>query len=299
MAILNYYFSVNSSVKPISQDPNPLPSSSSPRPQPSSPNRLPTKIILPKKKPMKWSTGTMPAEYGGPLRTKWGPRPDDPITSPDFIWNKEFMGQFEKLVQQQPDPSSIQSPPAEEDSPGFLNLDRVMSLDSLEVDLSASLVGPPIAATEEQAKNTQLVERATQRWRPAPTRREQDRWKRATRAASGGSAVLLSESSQPQQDPKVLAAQSLVQYYKLKQKLQILTLGIGGVGLLSAYLSYTPEVAISFGAGLVGSLVYLRMLGNSVDSLGNGGMGIIRGAVGQPRLLIPFILVMIYNRWNV
>ncbi|KAI9177315.1 hypothetical protein LWI28_013597 [Acer negundo] len=26
--------------------------------------------------------------------------------------------------------------------------------------------------------------------------------------------------------------------------------------------------------------------------------GIIKGAIGQPRLLVPVVLVMIYNRWN-
>ncbi|GAB2218526.1 hypothetical protein Droror1_Dr00001753 [Drosera rotundifolia] len=71
-----------------------------------------------------------------------------------------------------------------EDSAGFLNFDRVMNLNSLEADLSATLVGPPRAATVQQPVNTQPVERATRQWKPAPTRREQDRWNRATRAAS-------------------------------------------------------------------------------------------------------------------
>jgi len=56
----------------------------------------------------------------------------------------------------------------------------------------------------------------------------------------------------------------------LKQRLQLLTLGIGGVGVVSAYVSYSPEIAASFGAGLIGSLAYLRMLGTSVDSLAGG-----------------------------
>lgn len=30
---------------------------------------------------------------------------------------------------------------------------------------------------------------------------------------------------------------------QLKKKLQLLTLGIGGIGVLSAYISYTPEIA--------------------------------------------------------
>ncbi|PPS03415.1 hypothetical protein GOBAR_AA17245 [Gossypium barbadense] len=121
---------------------------------------------------------------------------------------------------------------------------------------------------------------------------------------------------------------------------------------------------LSFGAGLLGSLVYIRMLGSSVDSLAEGAKGVMKyslaktlnllnslsvgkigegagdeiklaatcflehchnmlshtcrgqaficsvnrinleaaeialGAVAQPRLLVPVVLVMIYNRWN-
>lgn len=87
------------------------------------------------------------------------------------------------------------------------------------------------------------------------------------------------ELRRPRGDPNVLAAQSREQYYKvywvatkflilavaivvppmvillshtclwrifilqLKKKLQVLTLGIGGIGLVSAYVSYSPEIA--------------------------------------------------------
>ena len=85
------------------------------------------------------------------------------------------------------------------------------------------------------------------------------------------------EVRRPRGDPEVLAAQSRDQYFKvfyyafvsinvgdpcvllirifyliflpyklllqLKKKLQMLTLGLGGVGLLSAYVSYSPEIA--------------------------------------------------------
>ncbi|MBA0834069.1 hypothetical protein Goarm_006456, partial [Gossypium armourianum] len=40
------------------------------------------------------------------------------------------------------------------------------------------------------------------------------------------------------------------------------------------------------------------MLGSSVDSLAEGAKGVMKGAVAQPRLLVPVVLVMIYNRWN-
>ncbi|KAL9265996.1 CONSERVED ONLY IN THE GREEN LINEAGE 160, chloroplastic-like protein [Drosera capensis] len=286
------YFTVTASSTPITPDAIPIP------PQSGS-LRRPTKIILPKGKPQKWSTGTTAGELGGPptgtTTAKWGPWNEDPVTAEGFIWNKEFKGRFERLLRREEIDAGLATDV--EDSAGFLNFDRVMNLNSVEVDLSAILVGPPRAETVQQPVNTQPVERATRQWKPAPTRREIDRWNRATRAASGGTAVVLSEASQPQEDPQVLAARAIAQYNKLKLKLQLLTLGIGGTGLVSAYLSYTPEVALSFGAGLIGSLVYLRMLGNSVDSLG-GGAGIIRGAVGQPRLLVPVILVMVFNRWN-
>uniref|UniRef100_UPI003BB7A440 hypothetical protein n=1 Tax=Pleomorphochaeta sp. DL1XJH-081 TaxID=3409690 RepID=UPI003BB7A440 len=59
------------------------------------------------------------------------------------------------------------------------------------------------------------------------------------------------------------------------------------------------EIAASYAAGLLGSLAYMRMLGNSIDSMGAGGArGVIKGAIGQPRLLVPVVLVMVYNRWN-
>ncbi|KAJ0434689.1 hypothetical protein HanIR_Chr17g0884561 [Helianthus annuus] len=42
----------------------------------------------------------------------------------------------------------------------------------------------------------------------------------------------------------------------------------------------------------------MRMLGNSIDGMADGARGVIKGAIGQPRLLVPVALVMIYNRWN-
>ncbi|XP_021842549.1 protein CONSERVED ONLY IN THE GREEN LINEAGE 160, chloroplastic [Spinacia oleracea] len=297
MAILNY-MTVNSSATPMSQDP---PISSSP----AAPPRLPTKILLPNKKPEKWSTGVAPGEYGGPptttkLRKYWGGEKEDPITSSDLIWNRDFMPRMEKLLQDQSQIDASTLPPSQiEESSGFLSLNRVMSLDSLEVDLSASLKAIPKPALEQPKTTTKNMQSPTQRWKLAPTRREQEKWDKATKAATGGTDVMLRESRKTQGDPEVLAAQAREQYYKLKNKLQQLTVGIGGVGLVSAYVSYTPEIAISFGVGFLGSLAYIRMLSNSVDSMASSGSrSMIKAAVGQPRLLVPVVLVMIFNRWN-
>ncbi|BAT90000.1 hypothetical protein LR48_Vigan08g098300 [Vigna angularis] len=275
----------------------------SPESPSSAPLRDPkqTKVILPKKKPVKWSTGMAPGEYGGPptttkLRKYWGGDDEDPLASDDYMWNKEFVGRFKKLIQ---DPQAP-TPPAKEEPSGFLSLNRVMSLDSLEVDLSKELTAPLNHNAHKQAEaETDETRNNRVKYRAAPTRREQEKWNRATKAATGGSDVMFREIKQSREDPKVLAAQAQEQYDKLKKKLQVLTLGIGGVGLVSAYVSYTPEIAASFGAGFLGSLAYIRMLGSSVDSLKtDGAKAVVKGAIGQPRLLVPVVLVMVYNRWN-
>ncbi|KAB5527539.1 hypothetical protein DKX38_021386 [Salix brachista] len=314
MAIVSYV-SANSTTTPLSQDSS---SSSS-----SSPSPIKTKVILPKKKPLKWSTGDAPGEYGGPptttkLRKYWGGEGEDPLTSDDFIWNKDFMPRMKRLLRN--DPVDPQTSPVkfnsglgywelnllkQEESSGFLSLNRVMTLDrqvfhySVEVDLSKELAQRPKPVIEQPVVATTKVRSGSSpNWRMAPTRREQDKWDKATKATTSGSEVMFRELRQPRGDPEVLAAQSREQYFKLKKKLQIFTLGIGSVGLVSAYVSYSPEIAVSFGAGFIGSLVYIRMLGNSVDSMADGAKGLVRGAAAQPRLLVPVLLVMIYNRWN-
>ncbi|KAJ6401204.1 hypothetical protein OIU84_016588 [Salix udensis] len=293
MAIVSYV-SANSTTTPLSQDSS---SSSS-----SSPSPRKTKVILPKKKPLKWSTGDAPGEYGGPptttkLRKYWGGEGEDPLTSDDFIWNKDFMPRMKRLLRN--DPVDPQTSPVKEESSGFLSLNRVMTLDSVEVDLSKELAQRPKPVIEQPVVATTKVRSGSSpNWRLAPTRREQDKWDKATKATTSGSEVMFRELRQPRGDPEVLAAQSREQYFKLKKKLQIFTLGIGSVGLVSAYVSYSPEIAVSFGAGFIGSLVYIRMLGNSVDSMADGAKGLVRGAAAQPRLLVPVLLVMIYNRWN-
>lgn len=51
---------------------------------------------------------------------------------------------------------------------------------------------------------------------------------------------------------------------------------------------------MSYAVGAVGSFVYLRMLNRSVEGMTGGGLG---GALGQPRLLIPIVLALGYNRY--
>ncbi|OAY73292.1 hypothetical protein ACMD2_24228, partial [Ananas comosus] len=246
-----------------------------------------TRVVLPRGKALKWSTGVAPGEYGGPptttkLRKYWGGRGDeDPVTATDdFIWNKEFLSRMRRLLRDDP-PNPNPPHLAKEEDSGFLSLNRAMSLNrffylpivcsftaskelfwffvylliwkrshSVEIDLSKELRPPSKPVLEQQVEAARLGLSAAEssaakpRWRLVPTRREQAKWDRANKAATGGSDVLLRESRRERGDPKVLEAQSREQYFKLKQKLQILTLGIGGVGVVSAYVSYSPEIAV-------------------------------------------------------
>nr|CAB3473855.1 unnamed protein product [Digitaria exilis] len=237
--------------------------------------RRPVKVILPKKKPQKWSTGMAPGEYGGgpatikPRKYWWGKEDRDPVgNTDDFIWNKDFLPYMERVIANGgagPEPTitrltpvCIPRPPrlhlVDEEELGFLSINRAMSLDSVEVDLSKELQAPtrPILQTQVEAARrgraigAEAVNGATSaRWRLVPTRREQAKWDRAAKAATGGSDVILRESKSrvKQGDPKVLAARSREDYLKLKERLQLLTLGIGGIGVVSAYISYSPEIA--------------------------------------------------------
>lgn len=106
MAAVRCCLSVTSAAVPSSQDSQ---NSSSPPSQPPPVSRLPTKIILPDKKPLKWSTGVAPGDYGGPptttkLRKYWG-GDKDPLATDDYMWNKDFMDRMKKLIQD-PTPDS-------------------------------------------------------------------------------------------------------------------------------------------------------------------------------------------------
>ena len=57
------------------------------------------------------------------------------------------------------------------------------------------------------------------------------------------------------------------------------------------------DVAASYLVGALGGIVYLRLLNRSVDAVGADGLGAAAGGIAsQPRLLIPVVLVLVFNR---
>lgn len=255
-----------------------------------------------------WSKGDGPGEYGGPpldfrIRKFWGEDVPDPVTSTDgYIWNKKWQPHLPPLDEE--DPPSAETISSKQPEAGFLSLNRSISLDSMQVDLTKELVTPSksmLAPQVEAHRGGQTTDEAIwqdkPRWRMAPTRREQQQWARGRKA--GGMAMLVSEGEDGSNGTERQAITVKKDYPQLKGNLQILTAIFGAAGMAVTYASYSSEVAFSYGVGLIGALAYIRMLGSSVDSLGQStSKGAVRAALGQPRLLVPVVLVMLFNRWN-
>ncbi|XP_024515981.1 uncharacterized protein LOC9649226 [Selaginella moellendorffii] len=249
-----------------------------------------------KKQRGQWSNGTAPGEYGGPplslepLRM-WGkPRLHPLETKDEFIWNIEWRPFFDREQAAE----EIVAEEAESSS-GFISFNRVAEINRVDVDLTKELVHTTPTPPPSPAAAGAAATANGHRWRFAPTRNERRQWDRARKA---------SETLRSERDSVATATASSRQrekerYKRLKSGLQVLTVGIGGAGTVCAYVAYSPTVALSYGIGLAGSLAYVRMLGNSVDAFGSQDVkGAARAAVGQPRLLVPVILTMIFNRWN-
>lgn len=128
----------------------------------------------------------------------------------------------------------------------------------------------------------------------APARWELKRLERTNKFATRAVAVA---PTSPEEEAQLRAAVEEEQrrYEELKQELSLWTAGLTAACFAATYAFYTKEIAASYGVGALGGYLYLRLLNKSVDSLGTGGAG---GALGQPRLLIPVILVLAFNRWN-
>ncbi|KAJ7543329.1 hypothetical protein O6H91_09G033400 [Diphasiastrum complanatum] len=225
------------------------------------------------RKRSQWSRGDGPGEYGGPpldtrLRQYYGqPAPDPLTTSGDYIWNKNWQPYVDKTSSLAEEPATTSK--ITDSETGFLSFNRAISLDSMDIDLSQELMKPSKATLQRQVETARRAAMLNSkkkadfeksRFRFAPTRREEAQWERARKAVSGGIEVLLD----------------------LRKTLFNKNKGI-----------------CSYGVGLLGAVAYIRMLGNSVDAFGSRDAGgVVRGAIGQPRLLVPVLLVMIYNRWN-
>ncbi|KAL4427151.1 hypothetical protein ABPG77_001155 [Micractinium sp. CCAP 211/92] len=221
----------------------------------------------------------------------------------DFIWNKDWAKQLdyqEAQRKQREEEERKAKEGAKQEGKGFLSLTSKVDLNSMDVDLSEQLRVRKRSSTQASTSAPAGQSAAPPRRRPPvkfasipPTRVEQRNWERSGKYSR--KVVAATPTNEVDQDAlaaKVAAERA--RYDELKAELQAWAAGLTVACLAATFAFYGRDVAASYGVGALGGLIYLRLLNRSVDGVG-GGLG---GAVGQPRLLIPVILALGYNRYN-
>lgn len=224
----------------------------------------------------------------------------------DFIWNKDWAKQLDyqdrQRVKAEEEALAVKEGRVrngQADGPGYLSLTSKVDLNSMEVDLSQQLRarkksgGSASSTSPADVSGTPAQRRRRKFGADPPTRVEQKGWQRSGKYGKKFMAVAPTTET----DVDALAAKveaERVRYEELKQELQAWCAGLTAACLAATFAFYGREVSASYGVGALGGLVYLRLLNKSVDGVA-GGLG---GALGQPRLLIPVALVLIFNRYN-
>lgn len=225
---------------------------------------------------------------------------------------------------------SPSSPSSGSSSAGGLSLTRTMDLDRMDIDLTEYLVPKDRARrpTTEELLSPSGDRAARSSWSsaastssssspppsspppPLPSagsftaaqksfQADERRWTRGGKFSRKAAASL---QLQPTAEAEVLARRAeaeAAEYDRLKKELVLLAAAAGAGGALAAAVFYGGEVSASYAVGAVFGTVYLRLLGRSVDSFGGGSVGgAVGSAVGQQRLLLPLILALGFNRYE-
>lgn len=252
---------------------------------------------------------------------------------PEFIWNTNWQEQLkrqEDLERQQAEYRKKQRAGGITGGtgPGVVSFSRLGTLDDMNVDLTEQLLKAKQKQQQQQAAaaaaaaaapsttSSSKQQPAKQQQQPRqrsgaaaaspsyqfkdlPSKNEARRFKRSSRLAAPGTVASINAvgamSPEEAAQRAAVAAAEKARYEKLKVEFQAWCIGLGLLGTVSCYFLYTRDVAISYALGAVSGLTYLRLLSRTVDSVG-GAAG--NAAVGQPRLLIPVVLALLYNRWN-
>ena len=215
----------------------------------------------------------------------------------DFIWNTNWQQQLEMEESLKRQAEREEEEAAAKTGGGFLSFSRVAELNSMDVDMSSRLSGMRQGVTESTGTSTSTSTSKTTVG--MTTRGDAKKFEKSNRIAARSSLAPSTFGVEDQQRRELEAQEENVRYEAMKQEFMLWTLGFTALGCTATYTAYSPEIAVSYLVGAVGGFVYLRLLGKTVDSFGGqeGEQGL--GAIaGQPRLLVPVVLALVFNRWN-
>ncbi|KAL6765477.1 ATP synthase I-like protein [Haematococcus lacustris] len=251
-------------------------------------------------------------EVYGKAGEKFDPTKRGGRYQPEFIWNTEWQKTLEREESLQRRYEAAQAQGAEQGpagpQPGAVSFSRLAQLNSMDVDLSATLARKPAKKQPQTvtmrsgpaAKPVQQPAKPARQVAVPLPRNDIKRLVRSNRVVK--QMMVVSVSSEKPEDlamRAVIAAREAQAYEAEKQGQRAWAAALAAVGAAAVYVSYSREVCVSYVVGALGGLLYLRLLGRSVDSYGGQGAATAAtGVVGNQRLLIPIILALSYNRWN-
>ena len=213
------------------------------------------------------------------------------------------------------------------ESAGGLSLTRTLDLDRMDVDLTEYLV--PKDKTRRPTTEELLTPRSARSRSSSASSRSSSSSTSSSSASSSSSSSssdfttaqksfqadarrwtrggkfsrkAASLQQQPAAEAEALlrqAEEEAAAYEVLKKELVLWAAATGVGGALAGLTFYGGEIAASYAIGAVFGTIYLRLLGRSVDSFAGSGVGGAIGAtVGQQRLLLPLILALGFNRYE-
>ncbi|GFR48266.1 hypothetical protein Agub_g10131 [Astrephomene gubernaculifera] len=247
---------------------------------------------------------------------------------PEFIWNTDWSTALKREEALQRKVDEARAAPKVPSS-GFLSLSRLSELDRVDVDLSDVLrrkrqdQDADSNPSHEAAARSQGQASTSASTTPSASASNNSNSSRSSSSSNAGAsrsvpvfsrkeAAKLSRVNKsmarttitvaiPELDAEKARQAELERqrYEQLKLEQQIWTLAFSAAGFAMTYVSYSKDVAVSYCVGALGGFLYLRLLSKSVDALGADGLESgASGMASQPRLLIPVILGLGYNRWN-
>ncbi|KAG1663822.1 hypothetical protein FOA52_013387 [Chlamydomonas sp. UWO 241] len=225
----------------------------------------------------------------------------------EFIWNTNWQEALERDAQL--DRKRAEYVAAEQAGTlpkdgARMNFGLLSDLNDMSVDMSAQLnrKRAPRAPAQQQSAKAAPKRRAVSASFSAQepmSRLNAEKLNRFNRNRAPPMTTVASRRSEDEEERARLVAEENAKYEAQKRDFLLYTLALTAVGTATTYVAYSQDVSASYIVGALGGYAYLRLLGKSVDAVASqSAEGASGGISSQARLLIPLILILVYNRFN-